>query len=90
MITTTKKLKGIIIKVVNYNLYQNLKNYEKTNEDSTTTPELNFLYNKNDKNEKIYIRVLEKFNELNQCKLKDTDGKKRQLEARLKKFTEEE
>jgi hypothetical protein len=59
MITTTKKPRGIIVEVLNYNLYQDLSNYEKTNEKSyekpSSNPGLNQdtpSINKNDKNVK--------------------------------------
>ena len=38
MITTAKALGGVLITIINYDLYQNPKNYESTNESTTKAP----------------------------------------------------
>jgi len=60
-ITTMKKPRGFLVTVLNYSKYQNLKNYEKTDEGThertRAKPELNSTspsINKNDKNDKNY------------------------------------
>ncbi len=59
MINTTKTTRGIVIKVLNYNKYQTLNNYQNTTENTTqnkvkTQPKHNgnTTINKNDKNDK--------------------------------------
>jgi len=59
MITTAKALGGVLITIINYNTYQNPKNYEGTNEstnESTNAAPMPHQYtpanNKNDKNDK--------------------------------------
>lgn len=59
MITTTKELGGVLITILNYDFYQNPKNYErtdeKTNERTNAEPMRNHTLpdnNKNDKNDK--------------------------------------
>ena len=53
MITTTKKPRGVLITICNYDFYQNPKNYERTNERTTNEPSTNQQppsINKNEKN----------------------------------------
>jgi hypothetical protein len=55
MITTQKTTIGLIINIVNYDLYQTPENYESHNEKHTTTtrkPQTSHTINKNDKNDK--------------------------------------
>ena len=52
MITTTKTTRGIIVKVVKYNFYQDFKNYEDSNENSNEDPTGNPRINKGSKERK--------------------------------------
>jgi hypothetical protein len=55
MITTKKTTRGLRISIVNYDVYQNPKNYESHTDDGTTTtrkPQTPATINKNDKNDK--------------------------------------
>lgn len=59
MINTTKKPRGVLIEVLNYTKYQELSNYEKTNEKTNertigepATNQSGLSINKNDKNDK--------------------------------------
>jgi hypothetical protein len=58
MITTRKTTRGLVINIVNYDLYQNPKNYESHTESYRTTtrlPQTTDTINKNDKNDKNEI-----------------------------------
>jgi hypothetical protein len=63
-ITTTKKPRGILVTIINYDTYQTLGNYEKTseetNEETTKKPQRNqkpLSINKNYKNEKNFKNI---------------------------------
>ena len=72
MIATTKTTRGMVIKVLNYDKYQDPKNYESNNEsnnEATMKQQLTDTINKNDKNEKKEIskpKVLLDTNKLNE------------------------
>jgi len=65
MIVTAKEPRGVLITVCNYDLFQNPKNYERTNEEPTKEPTKEPMKNqsgpsinkndKNDKNKKTFI-----------------------------------
>ena len=60
MITTTKTTRGLIVTILNYDIYQNPKNYENHTNDYTVTtvePQTRHTINKNDKNERMIRRT---------------------------------
>lgn len=68
MIETAKTTRGMIITILNYDTYQNPKNYESNSENAmkaTTNEQHSDSINKNDKNEKNDKNIYEGFENLN-------------------------
>jgi len=93
MIATKKALGGVLITILNYNYYQNPKNYESTNEshiESTNEAPMKHHesphYNKNDKNEKnnISAKIYDFYIELLNPKYKTRVGSIEWIKRRLK------
>ena len=95
MITTTRATQGMLVNIVNYDLYQTSKNYERNNErndekDTTATmpQQRSNNINKNDKNDKndkkIYKDIVEYLNKKTNKNYKHTSNKtKSVIDARV-------
>lgn len=99
MISTTRSTRGMIVKVLKYDEYQDLKNYNRSTTRSTSKArdkhERSTTINKNDKNDKnvknnTYVHELEEFikvfNSMFDKSYRVTDGRKKKWSSRRKNF----
>lgn len=95
MVDTKKELGGVLITICNYDIYQNPKNYDRTNESTTERtikePMKNHPLPNNNKNvknvkndkEEIYTEIISHLNQIGSKRYKLTEAVKHNLNARL-------